>query len=215
MRKVFTNLAISIIVVLTIGIVGKQLIDGRNRAAIQSEAMSKKTTDPLAAYLDTIDTTRFSNDQRALLAVLRQEYAKKPRGYDKNVLKYSEGFRESWCADFISWSFQAIGQPFVHPDTGYWRIPGVQTLMAYYRSFDVYHAVSSDYKPQFGDVAFYFGETPDGSSTEHVAIILGLHEGKLYTLGGNEGDGIMRIRADTYKAGEKGLSGIGESKLGA
>lgn len=167
----------------------------------------------LTNYLETIDTANFSQNQKELLQVLQTEYAKEPKSYDDTVMTYTEGFEESWCADFISWVYNEIDEPFVHPDTGYWRIPGVQTLLTYYSGYDLYHGVSSDYQPQFGDVAFYFGETPDGSSTEHVAIVLAVENGVIYTIGGNEGDGILQIRANTYTANEKGLMAIGESGL--
>lgn len=164
-------------------------------------------------YLSTIDTTGFSSTQLAVLKILREEYAKHPTEFDKTVLAYTEGFEELWCADFISWVFNEADTPFIHQDTGYWRIPGVETLQEYYRQFGAYYDVD-DYEPQFGDVAFYFGETPDGSSTEHVAIVLAVKDNTLITIGGNETDaGIVQIRADRLKEGAEGLSGFGASDL--
>lgn len=164
-------------------------------------------------YLDTLDTSEFSAKQLAVLKVLKAEYAKHPTGFDSNVLTYTEGFEESWCADFISWVYNEAGEPFIRSDNNYWRIPGVETLKDYYQQYGEYYAVG-DYTPQFGDVAFYFGETPDGSSTEHVAIVLGLVDGKLLTIGGNETDaGTVQIRDDELAEGVKGLTAFGASKL--
>lgn len=164
-------------------------------------------------YLSTIDTTGFSSTQLAVLKILREEYAKYPTEFDETVLTYTEGFEESWCADFISWMFNEADSPFIHQDTGYWRIPGVETLQEYYEQYNAYYDVG-DYTPQFGDVAFYFGETPDGSSTEHVAIVLAVEGNNVVTIGGNETDaGIIQIRADELKDGVKGLSGFGASDL--
>ncbi len=163
-------------------------------------------------YLSTIDTSNFSTTQQAVLAVLRQEYAKSPTSYDKNVLNYTEGFEESWCADFLSWVFDQADTPFVHPDTGYWRVPGVLTLQEYYEQHNAYRDVG-DYTPKFGDVAFYFGETPDGGSTEHVAMVLAVEDDRVITIGGNETGNTVRIRADLLRDGEKGLSGFGASGI--
>ena len=163
----------------------------------------------------TIATSSLSDTQRQVLSLARQEYQKNPTGYDNTVMTYTEGFEESWCADFISWIFDQADTPFVHPDTGYWRIPGVQTLMAYYQQQGAYHTIGDGYVPQLGDVAFYFGETPDGDSSEHVAMILEVRGDQLVTIGGNEGDdGIVQIRYDKWTAGSKGLVAIGASGIG-
>lgn len=173
------------------------------------------TTVSTRAGFPVIETTGFSATQRRVLALLQQEYQKKPTGYDNTVLTYTEGFRESWCGDFISWIFRQAGTPYVHPDTKYWRIPGVQTLMAYYRQESAYHEIGDGYTPQMGDVAFYLGETPDGGSSEHVAMVLDVRGDTLVTIGGNEGDaGIVQVRHDKFAAGNKGLVAIGASGIG-
>ena len=161
-----------------------------------------------------IEVTDFSATQKRVLALAQQEYAKNPTGYDETVMKYTEGFEESWCADFISWVFNQAGTPFVHPDTKYWRIPGVQTLMAYYQKENAYHEIGDGYVPKMGDVAFYFGETPDGGSSEHVAMILEVRSDTIVTIGGNEGDGVLQIRYDMLEKDAKGLTAIGASEIG-
>lgn len=162
-----------------------------------------------------IEVTNFSATQKQVLALAEQEYQKNPTGYDKTVMVYTEGFRESWCADFVSWIFNRAGTPFIHPETKYWRIPGVQTLKAYYEQEEAYHEVGDGYMPKMGDVAFYFGETPDGSNAEHVAMVLGIRGDTLVTIGGNETDkSIVQIRYDKLQAGVKGLTAIGASGIG-
>lgn len=166
------------------------------------------------ADFPAIEVTNFSATQKQVLTLAQQEYAKNPTGYDETVMKYTEGFEESWCADFISWVFNKSGTPFVHPDTKYWRIPGVQTLMAYYQKENAYHEIGDGYIPKMGDVAFYFGETPDGGSSEHVAMILEVRGDTIVTIGGNEGDkGILQVRYDTLKKDVKGLTAIGASGI--
>lgn len=163
--------------------------------------------------LSSIETSQLSGTQRRVLELVQQEYDKQPSGYDETVLTYTEGFEESWCADFISWLFDRADTPFIHPDTGYWRIPGVLTLQSYYRQYDAYYEVGQ-YTPEFSDVAFYFGETPDGDSTEHVAMVLAVDSDTLTTIGGNETDqGVVQIRTEHLKEGVKGLAGFGASHL--
>ncbi len=148
-----------------------------------------------------------------MLEVMKQEYAKQPTSYDSTVLEYTEGVKESWCADFVSVVRFEAGKPFVNQETGYWRIPGVQSLRDYYAASNAYHFVGT-YTPKFGDVAFYFGETPDGQNREHVAFVLSVNGDTITTLGGNETDkGILQIRRDTLAEGVKGLAGFGESSL--
>lgn len=161
----------------------------------------------------TLDTASFTLVQKKMLAIMKAEYAKRPTSFDETVLGYTEGFEESWCADFISWVRVEAGKPFINPATGYWRIPGVQSLRDYYAVSDAYHLVGS-YTPKFGDVAFYFGETPDGTNREHVAYVLGLEGDTLLTLGGNETTkGVLQLRSNKLAEGERGLSGFGESTL--
>lgn len=159
----------------------------------------------------TLDTSSFTSTQQKMLSVMKAEYAKQPTSYDDTVLKYTEGFKESWCADFISWVRVQADKPFINPETGYWRIPGVQSLRDYYASSDAYHLVGT-YTPKFGDVAFYFGETPDGTNREHVAFVLAVQGDTLITLGGNEtSKGVLQLRSNKLSEGERGLSGFGQS----
>lgn len=161
----------------------------------------------------TLDAASFTSTQQKMLSFMKEEYAKEPTSYDKTVLEYTEGARESWCADFISVVRFEAGKPFENSETGYWRIPGVETLRDYYAKSDAYHLVGM-YTPKFGDVAFYFGETPDGSNQEHVAFVLEVRGDTLVTLGGNEtSKGILQVRTNKLAAGEKGLAGFGESNL--
>lgn len=176
----------------------------------------KKETPKVQARAEfpIISLAELSGAQQRVLNIARQEYRKNPRGYDKTVMGYTEGFHESWCADFISWIFHQANTPFIHQDTDYWRIPGVQTLRAYYEQEGAYHEIGDGYRPKMGDVAFYFGETPDGGSAEHVALILEVRGDKLVTIGGNETDkSIVQIRYDRSEAGTKGLAAIGASGI--
>lgn len=188
----------------------KQLTAPSASMGVAEDAASSKPQQPV---FPDIDVTGFTPIQRKMLEAMKVEYAKQPMSYDKTVLEYTEGTRESWCADFISVIRFTAGKPFVNKETGYWRIPGVQTLRDYYAASQAYHFVGT-YTPKFGDVAFYFGETPDGSNREHVAFVLDVKGDVLVTLGGNETDkGILQIRSNKLAEGERGLAGFGESSL--
>lgn len=183
--------------------------DKQTEADAATIASSKSST----TIFPDIDDSQFSATQKQVLTVLKKEFAKHPTGYDKNVLKYTEGFKESWCADFISWVMNDAGAPFERQDNDYWRIPGVVTLQDYYKDYGAYHDAGS-YTPRMGDVAFYIGQTPDGSSEEHVAIVLAVQGDTVVTIGGNESDQhTVQVRYDKLKAGEKGLVGFGASEI--
>lgn len=206
------GLVAAILVILGVGVVWRSARHDVNPTVESTESVAQR-----AGHTDfpVIEATGFSDTQKRVLALVQQEYRKNPTGYDKTVMKYTEGFEESWCGDFISWVFNQAGSPFVHPETKYWRIPGVQTLIAYYRQEGSYHEIGDGYIPQMGDVAFYLGETPDGGSSEHVAMVLEVRGDEVVTIGGNEGDdGVLRVRYDKLTAGTKGLVAIGASGIG-
>jgi len=167
----------------------------------------KKEANPFAS----VDASTLTPLQTRIFALLKQEYAKTPRSYDKTVLKYTEGFKESWCADFISWIMNEANSPNISAETGYWRIPGVQSLQTYYMDINGYRTVDAEYAPVLGDVAFYIGsQTPDNNSGEHAALVLSYDGKTLVTIGGNEGDGVLRIRSESIQTNrDKGLVGYG------
>lgn len=200
-----------LIVVLCIGAIIWLVTQSKDTGSSQLDTTERST---VRSGFAIIEATDLSVVQQKVLALAQQEYQKNPTDYNPTVMKYTEGFEESWCADFISWVFNQAGTPFVHPDTKYWRIPGVQTLKNYYEQEGAYHEIGDGYKPQLGDVAFYFGNTPDGGSSEHVAMVLEVRGDVVVTIGGNEGDGILQIRYDKLKLNEKGLMAIGASGIG-
>jgi len=174
---------------------------------VAGTSAAKKEVDPFAS----VDAAKLSPLQTKIFRLLKQEYAKSPESYDATVLKYSEGFKESWCADFISWIMNEADSPNISNETGYWRIPGVQSLQTYYMDINGYVTVDDDYIPQLGDVVFYIGsQTPDNNSSEHAALVLSYDSKTLVTIGGNEGDGVLRIRSESLQTNiDKGLVGYG------
>lgn len=154
-----------------------------------------------------IDNTLLSDTQKKIISVSRQEYDKKPMSYDDSVLRYSNGVPEPWCADYVSWVMREAGSPFVNPNSGGWRIPGVLTLREYYKDNNRFKD-AREYKPQVGDVAIYVNTTSFNTSRQHTSIVLKVDGDKVTTIGGNE-RGRLRVTTQTLKYGTKGLVGYG------
>jgi len=198
-------------IVLVIGIFLFQFIfRGNSSSHVTEPVISHRTPLFPAISTDALDAT-----QRKLLQILQTEYDKDPKSYDQTVLTYTEDNEESWCADFISWAFLKAGKPLTNPNNGYWRIPGVLSLQQYFKDNDQYVTVDTTYTPKLGDVAFYIGaQTPDNTSGEHAAIVIESNEDSITTIGGNEGDGIMRLRTESIQINkDKGLVGYGQLRL--
>lgn len=190
-------------------------VAAETRVSPKPTASSVQKQTPLPAF-PRIDTTDMTSLQKRLLQIAKQEYYARPTGSDTTVMKYTEGNEESWCADFISWVREQAGVPWAHPETQYWRISGVGTVKDYYLAANAYLEADKldGYIPKLGDVAFYYGETPDGGSSEHIALVLGIKGDRLLTLGGNETEEqILQIRQNKLRLGERGLVAIGRTAV--
>jgi hypothetical protein len=143
--------------------------------------------------------------QVKILKIAKQEYNKKPVSFDANVKKYSQGHKESWCADFVSWIMLQAGRPYSNPNSGNWRIPGTATMQEYFASQNVYRQAGS-YTPKVGDVALY------RTNRSHVNIVIAVKGKQMTTVGGNE-DGHIRINHQYFTPGTQGLSGFGELRI--
>ena len=149
-------------------------------------------------------------DSTGIIGVAQSELAKAPVEYDSNVLKYSDGNEEAWCADFVSWVHKEAGVPYTGGSSGGWRRASVLDLQSMYKNSPnyKYFNVGSD-TPQPGDVAFYIGsQTPDGGSNRHVNIVIEVNGDTMTTIGGNESN---KVKKSTRKisVGSQGLVGFG------
>ena len=129
-----------------------------------------------------IATAGTTSYQQKIAALLKQEYTAQPP-----ATKYSQGVKEAWCADFVSWILNEAGAPLVNPHSGSWRIPGVYTLREYYQANGTFKAAATGYQPKLGDVVLY--EEP-GIFGSHTNIVIANNNGILTTVGGNEPGGI-------------------------
>lgn len=200
--------SVSIITALTIGLLVARTGPGRElRHSMETIAAHLST--PVSEPFPEFDMTSVSKHRTEIVDAAKREYTHKPVSYDSTVLKYSQGTKESWCADFVSWINYDVGSPLSNPESGSWRIPGVLTLQKYYINSDKYRS-ASQYSPQPGDVAIYVGKTFYGRNREHTNIVLGLENGMLTTIGGNE-NGRLRIDHQRLQMGENDLVGFGIS----
>lgn len=173
----------------------------RREVRIVGQTTLAHLSSPVSGQFPVIPTARLSPLQRRIVDLTQQEYTKKPVSYDGNVLKYSQGSKEPWCADFASWIFMQAGRPFDNPNSGSWRIPGVYTLQEYFQAYNTYK-MAGTYVPKTGDVAIYH------QGEGHTNIVLTVKNGQMTTVGGNE-SGRIRIETQSYAKGADGLDGFG------
>lgn len=147
------------------------------------------------------ETLVSNNYRESVVSIAEREYKKRPREYDRTVLTYTQGVREEWCADFVSYVYLQAGQPLKSPLNGTWRIPAVKTLRQYFESQGRFRAAGS-YVPKPGDVALY--------GTRHTNLVVAVGDGKMTTIGGNENDTIEKVTI-SYARGSDGLTGFGIS----
>ena len=160
------------------------------------------------AQFPAIDSSKLTEQQLDIITLARQEYQNHPVSYDQNVLKYTGGNKEAWCADFISWVMIKTGNSYKNPNSGSWRIPGVYTLQEFYKAQKKYVGTEM-YGPKVGDVAFYIGRhTFDIFSTEHVSLVVAVNGDMMTTIGGNEG-GKLRLDTQRISADSNSLVGFG------
>ena len=149
-----------------------------------------------------------TNNQR-IIQIAKAELAKNVVEYDSNVLKYTDGNRWAWCADFVSWVYKEAGSPLTGGNSdGGWRIDGVLAMQAWFKQNGTYFEVGSE-SPQPGDVAFYIGsQTPDGDSTQHVNLVVAVNGNKMTTIGGNQSNRVT-IGSRQIALGADSLVGFG------
>lgn len=149
--------------------------------------------------IKTLAATPAHAGRESVLAAVQHEYSKRPREYDAIVLTYTEGMREEWCADFVSYIYKQAGQPLVNPHNGSWRIPAVVNMQRYFESEGRYRSAYT-YTPQPGDVAIYGGR--------HTNIVVAVDGDTMTTIGGNEYDTVYKDSI-SHAMGARGLTGFG------
>ncbi len=119
---------------------------------------------------------------------------------------YTAGHNEKWCADFVSYTLNAIGFPlnggkqFGRPD---WQLPRVydkpgssqRVSMRSWFEDNAYWFTPGQRLPEPGDVAFMInagenGQLGDEDDGSHVMFVLGRSGGQLLLGGGNTADAV-------------------------
>ncbi len=154
-----------------------------------------------SASFPDLDTSALSPAQVQIVELLEKQHREQRPG-----TFYSEGIREPWCADFVSWIMREAGVPLVNPHSGHWRIPGVYTLGEYYESTGRFEPAGSGYRPTVGDVVLYHSSLGFGQR-EHTNIVVAVDGETATTVGGNE---FGKIRVHTVDwAADDAVVGFG------
>ena len=151
------------------------------------------------ATFPDIATTNLSPTRQKIISLAKTEFKAQSAG-----TKFSQGAKEPWCANFVSYIMNQAGAPLKNPHTGGWRIPGTFTLREYYQAAGRFKSADSDYQPRPGDVAIYRNSPVFG---DHTNIVLKNDNSVLTTVGGNE---VNRIRVFVNRSKQyEGLLGYG------
>jgi len=132
-----------------------------------------------------------------IVTVVGEQYRRNPAG-----TTYSDGVREPWCADFVSWTMREAGVPLSNPNSGSWRIPGVLTLTAHLS--DTGRLRPPGHRPTPGDIVLYDKPSPMG---QHTNIVVRVDGDEITTVGGNEGGGVT-LRSYQLRS-DPGIRGYG------
>ena len=155
------------------------------QSTIVGQSTSKKEVFP------AIEADKLSPLRAKTISVLHQQFDNPQPGEF-----YSQGEKQDWCANFVSWVSRQAGAPLVNPHSGGWRIPGVRSLETAYRNSGKFRAANSGYQPRPGDTIMYDTTSRHG---EHVNFVLKYDDGKVTTIGGNEGSSISNsIRVQQF-----------------
>lgn len=93
----------------------------------------------------------------------------------------------AWCAAFVTWCLRQSGVPAEIAASEV----SCQRMTDWYRTHSTYHARASGYTPIPGDIVmFRYG----GSTANHVGFVVGVENGRLYTVEGNT-SGMVGLRS--------------------
>ncbi len=116
--------------------------------------------------------------------------AERPPGSNRSpeILQFTDGNAEAWCADFVSWVLRAAGTPFSGGASGGWRLAWTPDVRSWFVARSRYRErlVAA---PQPGDVVWF--------SHGHVGFVTHADANRIETIEGNASDA---VRARTYDA---------------
>lgn len=131
-----------------------------------------------------------------IVEIAQREEAKNVVEYDKNVLKYTTGRREAWCADFVSWVYKEAGKPFEYSSYSFskqkaWQIPRAWNIGLYFydrreKENIAYGKPGTGAEPQPGFIITF--KAGDG----HVGIIEKVEGNTIHTIEGNASNKVLK-----------------------
>ena len=164
-------------------------------------------TTPVAGsvQVDSDCLSQGSQSGGTIIQIAEREFLAGANYQNGGYKKYSDGADEPWCADFVSWVLKEAGTPFTGGVSGGWRIPGVDSVQAYFQQNNSYNAARSGYVPKPGDIVINNeGVEP---YPRHVNIVVSVEGKKITTIGGNESGQIKKADHNDYDANY--ISGYG------
>ncbi len=136
-----------------------------------------------------------SADAQSVIAWARAEKAKgidEATDQDYISQNYSRGRVEAWCADFVSTAMAKNGgSPWGH-------MPAVASIANWAKQHNAFYAKGTG-EPRPGDVIIF-----QGQGMSHVAIVTGVSNGRVHTIGGNESD---TIKEQSYALNDGRITG--------
>ena len=179
-RKRFIILSVIALLLIALSVIAAQpKIADKLSSLVNSVRLDRS---PGEAAFPDIDTANLSPTRQKIISLAKTEFKAQSAG-----AKFSQGAKEPWCANFVSYIMNQAGAPLKNPHTGGWRIPGTFTLHEYYETTGRFKSANSGYRPLPGDVAIYRNSPVFG---DHTNIVLKNDNGVLTTVGGNEANRI-------------------------
>ena len=172
---------ITLLLITSGAVIAQPKIADKLSSLINSNSVRLDRSPGESAFPD-IDTANLSPTRQKIISLAKTEFKAQSAG-----TKFSQGAKEPWCANFVSYIMNQAGAPLKNPHTGGWRIPGTFTLREYYQAADRFKSADSGYQPLPGDVAIYRNSPVFG---DHTNIVLKNDNGALTTVGGNEANRI-------------------------
>ncbi len=133
--------------------------------------------------------------------LLARGIAEQPPGSNRSpeILVFSDGNAEPWCADFVSWVLKETGRPFTGGASGGWRLAWTPDIRSWFVARDRYRTRAVA-QPEPGDV-IWFGRG-------HVGFVRRVQGDRLETIEGNAGDAV-RLRVYELWRANPSIDGFG------
>lgn len=100
---------------------------------------------------------------------------------------------EPWCADFVSWCFEKIGEPLGDDGQGFRSVPMLQRYLV---ECGCYYEIDEQF-PEPGDIVV-FDENKNGTP-DHCGIVESVEDDCIRTIEGNYSNSVARVRRTDFE----------------